>query len=49
VLEDDTADSLAHRVFDEEKLAYPQAIRMFQENRLKIEDGRVEIIPKQNN
>jgi phosphoribosylglycinamide formyltransferase 1 len=46
VLEDDTPDSLAHRVFEEEKIAYPQAIRLFQENRLKIEDGRVRIVPK---
>jgi phosphoribosylglycinamide formyltransferase 1 len=46
VLENDTADSLAHRVFEEEKIAYPQAIRLFQENRLKIEGPRVRIIPK---
>jgi len=46
VLEDDTADSLAHRVFEEEKIAYPQAIRLFQENRLKIEGGRVRIVQK---
>jgi phosphoribosylglycinamide formyltransferase 1 len=49
VLEDDTPDSLAHRVFEEERLAYPQAIRLFQENRLKIEDRRARIIPKQSN
>jgi phosphoribosylglycinamide formyltransferase 1 len=46
VLESDTVDSLAHRVFEEEKIAYPQAIRLFQENRLKIEGGRVRIGPK---
>lgn len=39
VLEDDTPQSLAYRVFEEEKIAYPQAIRLFQEGRLKI-DGR---------
>jgi formyltetrahydrofolate-dependent phosphoribosylglycinamide formyltransferase len=43
VLEDDTAESLAHRVFEEEKIAYPQAIRMFQEGRLKIEGRRVRV------
>jgi phosphoribosylglycinamide formyltransferase-1 len=43
VMDDDTAESLAHRVFEEEKIAYPQAIRMFQEGRLKIEGRRVKI------
>lgn len=43
VLEDDTAESLAHRVFEEEKIAYPQAIQMFHEGRLKIEGRRVRI------
>ena len=37
--EGDTADSLAHRVFEEEKIAYPQAIRLFAADRLRI-DGR---------
>jgi len=46
VLEDDTADSLAHRVFEEEKIAYPQAIRLFHENRLQIEGPRVRIVPR---
>jgi phosphoribosylglycinamide formyltransferase 1 len=44
VLDDDTAESLAHRVFEEEKIAYPQAIQLFAENRLKIEGRRVRII-----
>jgi folate-dependent phosphoribosylglycinamide formyltransferase PurN len=50
VLENDTVDSLAHRVFEEEKIAYPQAIRLFQEHRIEtIEEGgvgRVRIVPK---
>lgn len=45
VLQNDTAESLAHRVFEEEKIAYPQAIRLFQQNRLRIEGGRVHIRP----
>src|SRR6202044_3302300 len=36
VADDDTAASLALRVFEEEKLAYPQAIRLFAQNRLRI-------------
>jgi formyltetrahydrofolate-dependent phosphoribosylglycinamide formyltransferase len=40
VLENDDAETLAARVFEEEKIAYPEAIRLFAENRLKIE-GRV--------
>jgi formyltetrahydrofolate-dependent phosphoribosylglycinamide formyltransferase len=41
VLDDDTAESLAHRVFEQEKIAYPEAIRLFQAGKLKIEGRRV--------
>jgi len=44
VLENDTPDSLAHRVFEEEKIAYPQAIRLFQQGRLKMAGRRVQIL-----
>jgi formyltetrahydrofolate-dependent phosphoribosylglycinamide formyltransferase len=40
VLEGDTAQTLAARVFEEEKIAYPEAIRLFAEDRLRLE-GRV--------
>src|SRR4051794_25472487 len=40
VLDDDTPQSLAARVFEEECRAYPEAIRLFAEGRLRI-DGRV--------
>jgi len=40
VLEGDTPDSLAERVFEQECLAYPEAIRLFAEGRLTI-DGNV--------
>lgn len=43
VREGDDASSLASRVFDEEKIAYPQAIRLFAEGKLKIEGRRVRI------
>jgi len=43
VLEDDTADTLAHRVFDEEKIAYPQAIQLFHTGRLRVEGRRVSV------
>jgi formyltetrahydrofolate-dependent phosphoribosylglycinamide formyltransferase len=43
VLDDDTPEALAHRVFEEEKIAYPQAIKLFQQGRLKIEGRRVRI------
>jgi phosphoribosylglycinamide formyltransferase 1 len=46
VLEDDTSEDLAHRVFEEEKIAYPEAIRLFQAGRLKIEGRRVRIAPE---
>ena len=40
VLDDDTPDTLAARVFAAECEAYPQAIRLFQAGRLRIEGGR---------
>ena len=40
VAADDTPDTLADRVFREECIAYPEAIRLFAEGRLRIE-GRV--------
>lgn len=45
VEEDDTPQTLAKRVFVEEKIAYPQAIRLFGQGRLKIEARRVSILP----
>jgi formyltetrahydrofolate-dependent phosphoribosylglycinamide formyltransferase len=43
VLEGDTADDLAHRVFEEEKISYPEAIRLFQQGNLRIEGRRVRV------
>jgi formyltetrahydrofolate-dependent phosphoribosylglycinamide formyltransferase len=43
VAEDDTPQTLAHRVFEQEKIAYPQAIRLFQNGALRIEGPRVRI------
>jgi phosphoribosylglycinamide formyltransferase-1 len=44
VLDDDTPETLAARVFEQECQAYPEAIRLFAENRLRIQDRRVRII-----
>ncbi len=44
VLEDDTADTLAARVFEQECEAYPEAIRLFAEGRLRIEGRRVRVL-----
>lgn len=41
VQDDDDADTLAARVFRQECLAYPEAIQLFAEDRLKIIDGIV--------
>jgi formyltetrahydrofolate-dependent phosphoribosylglycinamide formyltransferase len=46
VLDDDTPDSLADRVFQQECEAYPEAIQLFAEGRLRIEGRRVRILPK---
>ena len=43
VLDDDAPDSLAARVFQQECEAYPEAIRLFAEGRLRIEGRRVRI------
>ena len=43
VLDDDTAESLAHRVFEEETIAYPKAIELFAQGRLRIEGRRVRV------
>lgn len=43
VMPDDTADTLAARVFEQECVAYPEAIRLFAAGRLVIENGQVEI------
>lgn len=43
VLDDDTPETLAERVFEQECLAYPEAIRLFAEGRLQIEGNRVKI------
>ena len=43
VEEGDTADTLANRVFEQECIAYPEAIRMFAQGRIKVEQGKVKI------
>ena len=43
VLEGDTPDTLAARVFEVECDAYPEAIRLFAEGRLEIENGKLSI------
>jgi phosphoribosylglycinamide formyltransferase 1 len=43
VLEDDTPELLAARVFEEEKIAYPQAIELFAGGALHIEGRRVRV------
>lgn len=41
VLDDDTAETLAHRVFEQECEAYPEAIRLFAQGRLQVAGRRV--------
>lgn len=45
VLPDDTPDTLADRVFEQECIAYPEAIRLFAEGRIAIKGDHVEIHP----
>ncbi len=46
VLEGEDADSLADRVFEQELIAYPEAIRLFAAKRLRIDGQRVHILPQ---
>lgn len=46
VREDDTPETLSQRVLKREHRAYPLAIKLFAEGRLKIEGRRVRILPK---
>jgi phosphoribosylglycinamide formyltransferase-1 len=45
VLDDDTVESLAARVFEQECEAYPEAIQLFANRRLRVEGRRVRISP----
>jgi phosphoribosylglycinamide formyltransferase-1 len=45
VLDDDTVERLRARVFQEECVAYPQAIRLIAEGRLRIDGRRTRIAP----
>lgn len=46
VLEDDTPETLAARILPEEHAAYVEAIRLFAEDRVRVESGRVRILPE---
>ncbi|MGC9454198.1 MAG: phosphoribosylglycinamide formyltransferase [Phycisphaerae bacterium] len=46
VHEGDTPDSLAERVFEQECTAYPEAIRLFAEDRLRIDGNVVRILDR---
>ena len=43
VFDDDTADTLAARVFESEKEAYPHVLRLLAAGRVKLENGRVAV------
>ncbi|OPY58641.1 MAG: Phosphoribosylglycinamide formyltransferase [Pelotomaculum sp. PtaU1.Bin035] len=46
VLDDDTADTLAARILEQEHVIYPEAIQRFAEGRLKIEGRKVFTVNK---
>jgi len=48
VKNDDTPDTLAERVFEQECIAYPQAIKLFAENKLLVEDGKLKIVNRKS-
>ncbi len=46
VLEGDTPDTLAARVLEQEHLAFPEAVRLFCDGRLRIEGRVVHVLPE---
>lgn len=42
----DSPDTLAARVFEQECLAYPEAIQLFADGRISLDEGRVRITPQ---
>jgi len=46
VLDDDTADTLAARVFETECVAYPEALRLIVAGRTEVQGRRVHILPE---
>jgi formyltetrahydrofolate-dependent phosphoribosylglycinamide formyltransferase len=49
VEEDDTPDTLAARVFEAECEAYPQALQLLAERRIKLEGRKVRVLPPNKN
>jgi folate-dependent phosphoribosylglycinamide formyltransferase PurN len=47
VNDEDTPESLAARVFEQECIAYPEAIALFSQGRLDVKNGIVRRIPAQ--
>jgi phosphoribosylglycinamide formyltransferase 1 len=45
VRDDDTPESLAHRVQEAERALYPRCVRWFAEGRLRVEGSRVHVVP----
>ncbi|MGF1580009.1 MAG: formyltransferase family protein, partial [Gemmataceae bacterium] len=48
VQHDDTPDTLADRVQTVEREAYPEAIELFAQGRLRVEDGKVRVSRRAN-
>jgi phosphoribosylglycinamide formyltransferase-1 len=47
VFDDDTVDTLAKRVFEAEKEAYPHVLRLLAARRITLEGGRVKLLQSQ--
>ena len=43
VLADDTSDTLAARVFEQECTLYPEILRLFSNDRVRLAEGKVRI------
>lgn len=45
MLDDDTHDTLADRILEQEHKALPEAVRLWSEGRLQIEGRHVKVLP----
>lgn len=47
ILDNDDEETLGARVFEQERLAYPEAIRLFAAGRIKLDNDKVTVLPEE--
>ena len=44
ILEDDTIETLSSRILEQEHIAYPEAVKLYCDRRIKVEGRKVRIL-----